>query len=232
MRLSTLGVLLGLVAIPWASHASVTDFVTNNSFEDVQISGFKSTLPSDVPGWTKVGPDGDALIWRIGYNDLNGSVTVTGDGNQFVTLGCGFIMPAVCGTTSWSQTIGLPADTYNLAFDIAAEFGPGSFGGAIHTQSLTVMLSGGATASQAFSADGSNPGNYWQDWETKALPFTADGLPVTLTFSTTNLFADIGIDDVHIFTQQVFGVPAPSTTVLLGVGLAGLVALRRRRRRS
>jgi hypothetical protein len=226
--LSSLGLLLGLTAIPMASSASVTDFVTNNSFEDVQISGGRSTNPLDVPGWTKVGEEGDALIWRIGYSDILGSVTTTGHGNQFVTLGCGF-NSSTCGVTSWSQAIiSLPAGAYDLRFDIAVEFGPGGSGGPTHTQSLTVSLSGGASASQVFSADGSVEGNYWLDWETKSLLFGANGAPVLLTFSTNNLQFDIGIDDVHIFAA----IPEPEAYAMLiaGLGLLGFAARRATRR--
>src|SRR5688572_27074109 len=117
--LSSLGLILGLAAAPFAGEASVTDHVTNNSFEDVQIGGtFHSSNPAHVPGWTKIGPDGDALLWAIGYADLNGNVTTTGHGNQFVTLGCGFTS-VPCGLTSWAQTLSLPAGAYSVAFDIA-----------------------------------------------------------------------------------------------------------------
>jgi hypothetical protein len=225
MKSASLAVLLALAATPFASYASVTDFVTNNSFEDVQISSGNSADPATVPGWTKVGPLGDALIWRIGYSDGFGSVTTAGHGNQFVTLGCGF-SSSTCGTTSWSQSVALAAGLYLLEFKIAAEFGPGSFGGLVHTQAMMVNFSGGATGGAVVIADGSNPDNYWRDWEQEVVPFIADGSPVTLTFSTTNLQFDIGIDDVHIFPTVI---PEPETYALMlaGLGLLGFAARRR-----
>jgi hypothetical protein len=226
MKSASLAVLLALAATPFASYASVTDFVTNNSFEDVQISGGKSFDPADVPGWTKVGEPGDALLWEIGYRDLNGEVTTAGHGNQFVTLGCGFTSTPTCGTTSWSQEVALAAGLYLLEFKIAAEFGPGSYGGLVHTQAMTVNFSGGSAGGAVVIADGSNPGNYWRDWEQEVVPFIADGSPVTLTFSTTNLQFDIGIDDVHIFPTVI---PEPETYALMlaGLGLLGFTARRR-----
>ena len=64
--------------------------VQNSSFEAVQISSpFSSANPADIPNWTKSGALGDGLLWAIGYVDSGGSITVAGDGNQFVTMGGG-----------------------------------------------------------------------------------------------------------------------------------------------
>src|SRR5260370_6044448 len=124
--------------------------VMNGSFEAVQIgSPFKSINTADVPGWTKGGDTGDALLWAIGYSDCCGSIMVAGDGNQFVTLGGGFNTP---GTADWSTTItGLTAgNSYVLNFMTATEQGP-NFPAAIFPQTMTVgFISGSSTASQSF----------------------------------------------------------------------------------
>ena len=221
MKQAMLAAALALLALPLASHASVTDFVTNNSFEDVQIgSPFHSTNPADVPGWTKVGPNGDSLLWAKGYVDSAGSVQTAADGNQFVTLGCGFNSSS-CGLTSWSQTFSLPAGSYTLQFAMAAEF-------VNSTQAVNVALTGGANAVQDFSADGSIAQNYWADWETKSLDFSATGAPVTLTFLTNNLGFDVGLDNIHVLSA----VPEPETyaMIMAGLGLMGFIARRRRGR--
>src|SRR5438067_481381 len=219
MKSSIVAVALSFLALPLASQASVADYITNNSFEDVQIgSPFYSSNPADVPGWTKVGPNGDALLWAKGYADSSGSVQVAADGNQFVTLGCGYNSSS-CGLTSWSQTFNLPAGSYTLQFAMAAEFS-GS------TQAVNVALTGGAAAVQDFSADGSIAQNYWADWETKSLAFSAIGTPVTLTFLTNNAPFDVGLDDIHVLSA----VPEPETyaMVMAGLGLMGFIARRRR----
>ena len=72
-------------------YAIAVPTVINGSFEDVQISSpFVSSDPADIPGWTHSGSVGDGLLWAIGHTDSGGSVTVAGEGNQFVTLGGGF----------------------------------------------------------------------------------------------------------------------------------------------
>lgn len=211
---------IAALALSGGAQASVTDYITNNSFEDVQLtsSPFNSTNPLDVPGWTKVGPNGDALLWAIGYSDPSGSVAVAADGRQFVTLGCGF-NSASCGLTSWSQTFSLPAGSYTLQFAMAAEF----FN---TTQAVNVALTGGANATQGFSADGSVPANYWRDWEAKSFAFASNGAPVTLTFSTFNLGFDVGLDDIHVLSA----VPEPEIYAMLmaGFGLLGFLTRRKK----
>ena len=121
MRQQMAALALAAFALCGGAHASVTDYITNNSFEDVQIgTPFYSTNPADIPGWTKLGPQGDALLWAKGYHDGGGNVSVAADGNQFVTLGCGYANFS-CGMTSWSQTLALPAGSYTLLFALAAE---------------------------------------------------------------------------------------------------------------
>lgn len=221
MRHYTALFAIAAFALSGHAHASVTDFITNNSFEDVQISSpFFSTNPLDVPGWTKVGPTGDALLWAKGYHDGGGNVFVAADGNQFVTLGCGSSSSS-CGLTTWSQTFSLPAGSYTLQFAMASEL----FN---NTQAVDVALSGGASASQTFSATGTVGVNYWADWQGKSLAFAANGAPVTLTFSTNNLQFDVGLDNVHVLSA----VPEPETyaMIMAGLGLIGFIARRRRGR--
>jgi len=218
MRRHMAALALAAFALCSSAHASVTDFITNNSFEDVQIGPpFNSTNPLDVPGWTKVGPTGDALLWAKGYHDGGGTVSVTADGNQFVTLGCG-ASSSSCGLTSWSQAFSLPAGSYTLQFAMAAEL----FNS---TQALNVALSGGASASQSFSATGTVGVNYWADWQSKSLAFGANGAPVILTFSTNNLGFDVGLDNVHVLSA----IPEPESyaMIMAGLGLMGFIARRR-----
>lgn len=120
------------------------DAVTDGSFEAVQIgSPFLSSNPANIPGWTHSGALGDSLLWAIGYTDSGGSVTVAGDGNQFVTV-VDLITPA---SATWTTTIaGLTPGNHVLSFDIAVR----EVGG---PQSWTVSFtSGSSTACQTFTA--------------------------------------------------------------------------------
>src|SRR5438045_5298263 len=97
-RLLPLSAALSALAVSgWSSP-----IVQNPSFEAVQIaSPFDSANAADVPNWTHTGTVGDALMWAIGYSDTGGSVTVAGDGKQFVTMGGG----PVTGSGTWTQSV-------------------------------------------------------------------------------------------------------------------------------
>jgi len=143
--------------------ATLAQTVMNGSFEAVQIGApFVTSNPADIPGWTKGGVTGDGLLWAVGYSDCCGSVTVAGDGNQFVTLGGGAGIP---GTADWQTTItGLTAgNSYVVNFMTATEQGP-NFPFPVFAQTMTVgFLSGSSTASQAFTSPISTT-DYWRVW--------------------------------------------------------------------
>jgi hypothetical protein len=200
------------------------NLVMNGSFEAVQIgSPFFSDNAANIPFWTHTGTQGDALMWAIGYSDGGGSITVAGQGRQFVTMGGGF---GPFGTSHWEQLLtGLTVgDTYTLNFKMAAEAG---FSG---PQSITVDFpTGSSTTSQTFTA-ATPPANYWRDWEQKTMSFVATDTSVDLRFTASTQF-DVGLDDVDVeLTPQ--GVPEPASITLLGLGMAAMAGYRWRRRVS
>jgi len=201
--LTVLAAALPCLALTDAARGG--NFVLNGSFEAVQIgSPFVSSNPADIPDWTRTGSAGDGSLWAIGYADGGGSVTVAGDGKQFVTLGSGFDQPPAFA--AWSQTMtGLSAgDTYLLSFKMAAE---GTDSG---PQNLTAgFTSGSSTASQTFNAV--NGPNYWRNWVDESMTFVASSSSVTLQFSV-NQAEDVGLDAVSVVAVAV---PEPSSFVLL-----------------
>jgi hypothetical protein len=101
---------IGVLLAAGGGSALAAPSITNGSFEAVPIGfPFKSSNPADIPGWTHSGTAGEALLWAIGYSDGAGSVTVAGQGSQFVTLGSGFNQPPAAA--AWSTTVSglLPA---------------------------------------------------------------------------------------------------------------------------
>jgi hypothetical protein len=226
MRQATIRAVLGLAALGLLAGSGGQargNLVVNGSFEDNPIgSPFVSTNVALVTGWTHTGSNGDGPIWHVGYADGDGSVTVAGQGQQFVTMGGGF---DAAGSASWSQVLhGLTVGTtYNLSFEMAAE---ANFSG---PQSLTVSFpTGSTTGSQVFTA-ATPPSNYWSDWETKTMNFVATASDATLMFSVVNAEFDVGLDNVQVNAASN-ATPEPSTLLLGGLGMAfGLLARRRRR---
>lgn len=209
----------GLLAGLTPSIGNSANLVTNGSFEQVQIpSPFNSANPADIPGWTHTGVVGDALLWAIGYVDGSGSVTVAGEGRQFVTAGAGFNQNPNIGT--WTQTVsGLtPGNIYSLSFMLTAE---ANFSG---VQFVDVAASNTSFVAQQFVAP-LGATNYWSGWKPYTVNFTANAASTTLSFGSNTSF-DVGIDNISLAPA----VPEPETyaLMLVGLGMVGFIARRKK----
>jgi hypothetical protein len=215
-------VVTGVLILCWTGKASADPIVLNGSFEAVQIgSPFVSSDLTKIPNWTHTGSLGDGPLWHVGYADGGGSITVAGDGNQFVTLGGGFF---TSGSSSFDQVVPgfTVGSTYILTFKMAAE---ANFSG---PQSITVDFpTGSSTSAQTFTAS-TPPANYWRDWETKTENFVATSTSVDLSFSVRNAAFDVGLDSVSV-SPATSAVPEPASLTLFAIGGVCLVGYIRRR---
>jgi Protein of unknown function (DUF642)/PEP-CTERM motif len=213
---STYLALLAVLLSPMAANANL---IVNGSFE---VDPFTANgnyelglIGNDVTGWFIPAGDG---VYPWGLQDgAFGAFTPFGE--QFFVLG-----RASTGIEySIQQTLTglIVGAVYDLAFSIASELGCCS-------QAEVSFLSGSSTGAQVFTALSS--GNFWTDWSTYNMSFVASASSVTLQFKNVNLGGgiDLGLDNVSVFAST--SVPEPGTLVLLGIGLLGMGAARRRKK--
>ena len=107
-------------------------------------------------------------------------------------------------------------------------------GGAI----VTTSIIGASTISQNFFVNNyPGGGQFWYGWDPQSMSFVADSTTLTIRFqgndedANGNTLYEPGIDAVSI-TAGTSAVPEPASMFLLGTGVAGLVARRRRIARS
>jgi uncharacterized repeat protein (TIGR03803 family) len=183
------------VTVTNATENTVT--VVNPSFEDVQISCCFNNNPANVTGWTFTGDASTALIWRVGYSDSAGSITVAGDGMQFVTLGGRWTGSSGSGAVSQTLSGLTPGKTYVISFMIAAESTGANFYGETSTPITVGVSAGSSTPPQTYTAT-NTVGNYWREWLEKQYTFVASASSATIQFSTYQNWDWIGLDNVRL----------------------------------
>jgi hypothetical protein len=167
--------------------------------------------------------------------DLTGwGGTVTTDGNGLNPFGTAFGTGMDGTYWAWlagfeigrdlTQTItGLtPGASYRISFIMASEF--------VNFDQLNVSVDGNPFT--VFIAPPIN-GNFWDNWVSQSIDFSASGATADLLFSTFGLNAagyDVGLDNVTIRQISDVTVPEPASIALFAAGLAGLGWMSRRRK--
>lgn len=203
------GAVLALSCAGTGTSAAAT-LLLNGSFESPLLSP-GTGIAGGGDNWTP--SSRNSVIASNGFDDIGS----TPYGSQFLGLNAG---------NADSQTVPnlVAGTTYYLTAYFADAFGGGS-------PSLTMAVTGAATASQTYGAPVGGPYG-----AANTIPFTAATLSfvaqtsgaATVTLTDSSPGAAIVVDNVLLDT--VAPVPEPSTWALVGLGGAGLLGFGLRRR--
>jgi len=214
-RLILTALLVFIMVSVASTSTSSAGLIVNGGFE---AGGYSPTQPG--ADYMTLNAGSTALTgWQIGGSGVDwvGTYWQASQGTKSIDLsstGIGWI----------SQTIATTANTaYRLSFDMAGNPEGGS--GVSKIKNMLVTLGGASGAFQMYTFDTTGKTKTDMGWLPLTLSFVAQGPSTTLTFMSLEPGAyGPAIDNVDVAT-----VPIPPAAWLLGSGLLGLVAIRRKR---
>lgn len=222
-------VALACLLVGGAAIATPVNLVQNGSFE------------TGLAGWDVGGAQGVFPVGAIFYNSATPYPTGA-FGEAVPQANSSTLSPDSSGTraayfvddhavnASLSQTIFLEAGTYRIGFDAYA---PANGYKNPFDARFVAQIAGVALANYMVS-DG--PATTWANYSGLASIATDGDYLVSFVFNTSGLGSakDIVLDRVFVLATDEgggtpIGIPEPGTWALLGLGLAGLAAIRKRK---
>jgi hypothetical protein len=199
------------------AFAAGPNLIMDYSFESAGVGkgGVADFTGTQLPGWTAT--TGEIEV----RNDLVGTAE---DGVDFVELDS-------TANSSMSTTFdSVAGQLYTLSFyysgrPVNATYNGGFPGGVVPSSSEGLAFNVGSFSGSLFAPTNTTSDNVWQQYTTT---FLGTGGVMTLSFAATGTSDSYGasLDNVSVTTT----VPEPMPLTMMGVGLLGLMGLRKRLR--